>query len=154
MSNNQLVKLFYSYSHKDEDLRKELETHLKLLKHQGVIDDWHDRKIDIGTEWRDALDENLRNANIILLLVSADFIASDYCYDIEVEHAMQRHEKGTAIVIPVFLRPCDTTGTPFMRLQGLPRDLKPVTKWDDKDEAFTDITKGIRAVAERIRSPK
>lgn len=147
----QTVKLFFSYSHKDEALRDDLATHLALLKRQGVIDAWHDRQISAGSEWKNAIDEHLETADIILLLVSADFLASDYCFDIEVKRAMERHQEGSAKVIPVSLRPCDTNGADFMALQGLPKNFTPVSKWPDKDEAFTDIAKGIRDVAEALR---
>src|SRR5690349_10195100 len=95
------ISLFYSYSHKDEALRKRLETHLSLLQNEGVISGWHDRRIAAGTEWDGAISENLDNAGIILLLVSADFLASRYCRDVEIKRAMERHEAGTARVIPV-----------------------------------------------------
>ncbi len=130
-----MVRLFYSYSHKDETLRNELETHLKLLQRQGLIDTWHDRKIEAGEEWKRKIDENLERADIILLLVSADFIASDYCYEIEMKRALERHEKGEARVIPVILRDCKWNSTPFAKLQALPKDGKAVKKWPDKDTA-------------------
>ncbi len=149
------INLFYSYSHKDEALREKLETHLKLLERQHVIDTWHDRKIISGNEWGKAIDENLKTADIILLLISPDFLASDYCWDIEIQCALQRHEEKSAVVIPVILRPCDTSNADFMKLQGLPKNFKPVTKWTNQDEAFADIAKGIRAAAaEEIRNPK
>ncbi len=154
MSENHPVKLFYSYSHQDEILRDKLETNLKLLQRQNVISGWHDRKIGIGKEWENAIDENLKTSNIILLLVSADFLASDYCFDTEVKIAMERHKKQEAVVIPISLRPCDTNGSDFMKLQGLPKDFKPVTKWDNQDEAFTDIARGIREVAKDIAAKK
>ena len=150
MPDKPTIKLFFSYSHKDEALRDTLATHLKLLERQKVIDAWHDRKIGAGAEWKNAIDENLEDADIILLLVSADFLASDYCFDIEVQRAMQKHSEKSAVVIPVLLRPCDTNGAEFMKLQGLPKDFKPVVKWRYRDEAFTDIVKSIRAVAEDI----
>jgi hypothetical protein len=121
------ISLFYSYSHVDEALRDELEKHLKLLQRQHVIDTWHDRKIISGTEWDKVINKNLDTADIILLLISSDFLASDYCWDIEIQRAMQRHEKKTAVVIPVLLRPCDTGNADFMKLQGLPKNFKPVT---------------------------
>jgi hypothetical protein len=114
------INLFYSYSHEDEALRDELEKHLKLLQRQHIIDTWHDRKIMSGTEWDKVINKNLNTADIILLLISADFLASDYCWDIEIQRAMQRHEKKSAVVIPVLLRPCDTGNADFMKLQGLP----------------------------------
>lgn len=116
------VKLFISYAHKDDVLREELEIHLKLLQRQKVIDIWNDRKIGVGAEWRGAIDDNLEAADIILLLVSADFLASDYCFDVEIERAMQKHQEKSAVVIPVSLRPCDSNGADFMKL-GYP--LKP-----------------------------
>lgn len=146
------INLFYSYSHADEALRDELEKHLKLLQRQHVIDTWHDRKISSGAEWDKVINKNLDTADIILLLISADFLASDYCWDIEIQRAMQRHEEKSAVVIPVLLRPCDTGNADFMKLQGLPKNFKPVTTWANPDEAFTDIAKGIRATAEAIRN--
>jgi hypothetical protein len=103
----QPVKLFYSYAHKDEELRQKLETHLSLMRRSGQIAGWHDRDIDAGKEWKESIDENLDSAQIILLLVSADFLASDYCYDIEMKRAMERHELREACVVPIILRPCD-----------------------------------------------
>ena len=141
------VSLFYSYSHKDEALRDELETHLTLLRRQGVVRGWYDRRIPAGTEWAGQIDQHLEAADVILLLVSADFLASDYCYDKEMKRALERHGAGAARVIPVILRPCDWQSAPFWKLQALPKDGKPVTTWKDRDEAFTDIARGIRGAA-------
>lgn len=144
------VEVFYSYSHKDESLRDELLNHLSALKRQGVIANWHDRKIGAGREWKGEIDEHLDNAQVILLLISSDFLASDYCYDVEMKRAMERHEKGEARVIPVILRPVDWSGTLFAKLQALPRDAKPVTTWSNQDEAFADVARGIRAAVEDL----
>src|SRR4051812_14616359 len=112
------ISLFYSYSKKDKALREKLETHLSLLQTQGVISGWHDRRIEAGTEWDGAISQHLEDAGIILLLVSADFLASRYCRDVEVARAMERHEAGTARVIPVLLRPVDGwQSAPFGKLQ-------------------------------------
>jgi len=138
------AQLFYSYSHKDEKLRDRLEVHLAALRREGLISGWHDRKIGAGTEWKDAIDDNLKAASIILLLVSADFLASDYCYDIELKYAMQQHEKGQARVIPVILQPCDWNKSIFAKLQALPKDAKPVTKWNNRNDAFLNVVEGIR----------
>ena len=139
------IEVFYSYSHKDEELRDQLEIHLSLLKRQGVIDNWHDRRISAGNEWANEIDEHLNTARIILLLISADFLASDYCYDVEMKRALERHTTGEARVIPVILRSVDWQHASFGKLQALPKDAKPVTSWDNRDEAFTDIARGIRA---------
>jgi HEAT repeat protein/energy-coupling factor transporter ATP-binding protein EcfA2 len=149
----QSMKLFFSYAHKDEALRDQLAPHLSLLKHQNIITDWHDRNITAGTDWAQAIDNNLNTADIILLLISADFLASDYCYDKEMTRALERHNQNTARVIPIILRPCDWHSAPFGKLQALPiahgGGAKPVTQWSDQDEAFTNIAQGIRkAVAE------
>jgi len=148
------VTLFYSYSHKDEPLRDELQTHLSLLQRSGHIDQWHDRRIGPGDEWKGIIDEHLKEDEIILLLISADFLASDYCFDLELTLAMKRHEAGEARVIPVFLRPCDWAGSAFGKLQGLPTDAKAVTLWQNRDEAFTNIAKGIREAVGKVRQAR
>ena len=148
----QAKAVFFSYSHKDESLRDELETHLKLLQRQGVIAVWHDRKIVPSAEWDHEIDVNLERAKIILLLISADFIASDYCWDKEVKRALERHEKKEAVVIPIALRKCDWQGAPFSKLQGLPKNLTPVTAYEDRDAAWTDVATGIRAIAEKLNT--
>src|SRR5690348_2323051 len=96
--NDGAIELFYSYSHKDEKLRDRLETHLTSLVHQGIITGWHDRRIEAGQEWEGKIDEHLNTARVILLLVSADFLASRYCYGVEVARAIERHEAGSACV--------------------------------------------------------
>ena len=149
-----MIEVFFSYSHKDEQLRDELEKHLTILKRKGIISTWHDRQITAGTEWKDQIDENLENAQIILLLISADFMASDYCYDVELERAMARHDANEARVIPIILREVDWKGASFGKLQGLPKDAKPVKNWPDLDQAFADIARGIRKAVEQIRKKK
>ena len=148
------VKVFFSYSHKDEALRDELATHLSMMKRQGVIEAWHDREISAGSEWANAINDNLEVADIILLLVSANFLASDYCYDKEMTRAMERHETREARVIPIILKPTDWNGAPFGKLQALPKNAKPVTTWQDQDEAFLNIAQGIRRVVEEIAKSK
>jgi tetratricopeptide (TPR) repeat protein len=143
------IEVFYSYSHRDEKLRNKLEEHLSILKRLGVITNWHDRKIAAGTEWDGKIDEHLNSAQVILLLISPSFMSSDYCYDLEVTRAMERHKAGEALVIPVFLRPVMWKGAPFGELQGLPTDSKPVTTWSNRDKAFLDIAEGIRKAVER-----
>ncbi|CCH98379.1 MULTISPECIES: AAA-like domain-containing protein [Microcystis] len=141
------LDVFISYSHRDEKLRETLGLHLASLQRQGVIKSWHDRKISAGTEWRQAIDENLNSAEIILLLISENFIASDYCYDLEMERAIARHDAGEARVIPIILKPVDWSGAPFGKLQALPKNAKPVTTWSNRGEAFLNIAEGIRHAA-------
>jgi hypothetical protein len=140
-----MATLFFSYSHKDEELRDRLEAHLAMLKRQGLITTWHDRRITAGQRLSKTIDQNLESADIILLLVSADFLHSDYCYGIEVQHAMDRHERGEATVVPIILRPCDWKTASFGHLLAVPRDGRPVISWPNPDEAFLDVANTIRA---------
>ena len=142
--------LFFSYSHRDEALRDELEVHLSVLKRQGIIETWHDRRIGAGEEFNRAISRNLEEADIILLLVSSDFLASDYSYDIELQRAMERHERQEAIVLPVILRHCDWEQAPFGKLLAVPRDGKPVSKFPDRDEAFLEVVQAIRSAVARL----
>ena len=144
------IEVFFSYSHKDKSLRDKLATHLKILERQGVISGWHDRQITAGSEWAGEIDEHLNSAQVILLLISADFVASDYCYDIEMKRAMERHDSGEARVIPVILRPCSWEDAPFGKLQGLPTNACPVTDWANRDKAFKDIAEGIKAAVKAM----
>jgi hypothetical protein len=123
------ASIFYSYAHEDEKLRKRLETHLSLLRQQGLITEWHDRRIDAGADWKQVIDTHLMNASIILLLISPDFLASDYCYGVEMQQALECHQRNEARVIPILLRPTDWEDAPFAHLQYLPHNRRPVTKW-------------------------
>lgn len=145
------VRLFYSYSHQDEDLRRKLETHLAALRRSGLIAEWHDRKLEPGDAWKNAIDRHLRSADIVLLLVSADFIASDYCWGEEMEKALARHRQDEALVIPVILRYCRWQGTPLGDLQAVPKNARPITAWPDQDEAFEDVVAAIERAVENMR---
>lgn len=145
------LTVFYSYSHKDEDLRDELETHLKIFERRGLIESWHDRRIPPGTEWKGQIDASLERAHLILLLVSADFIASDYCYDVEMRRALKRHDAGAARVIPIIVRDCKWQCAPFNQLQALPKDGRAVRLWPDRDSAWRDVAEGIERALEELR---
>lgn len=147
-----MASVFFSYSHKDEALRDQLEAHLALLKNQGLIDAWYDRRIVAGDEVDDAIFSKLEMADIILLLVSSDFLSSPYCYSREMMRAMERHAAGQARVIPVILRHCEWTSAPFGKLMAAPRDGKPVTVWPDRDEALADVAKQVRRAVEAAAS--
>jgi TIR domain len=145
------VKLFYSYSHKDERHRERLETHLSQIKREGILTEWHDRKIIPGQDWEAILDTNLETSDIIVLLISPEFIASDYCYEKEVRRALEMHDSDEATVIPVIVRPTDWEGSPLGKLQALPKDAKPITTWPNRDKAWLDVTRGIRKAIEMRR---
>jgi hypothetical protein len=144
-----LATLFFSYSHVDENLRDQLEIHLSSLRRQGLIDSWHDRRITAGEEFGPAIDDHIDTADVILLLISPDFIASDYCYDREMKRALERHQRGDARVIPVILRPCDWHDLLFGKLLGTPKDGHPITKWPNVDEAFQDVVSAIKGALKR-----
>ena len=148
-----MAKLFISYSHADEALRNELEKQLAMLKREGAIEVWHDRRIPAGDAIDHAIDAELQTADVILLLVSPDFLHSSYCYDVEVAAAMQRHNSRTARVIPVILRHCDwqSSVVPFRGLLAVPQDGKPVASWPDRDEAMLNIVRGIRAALPKAK---
>src|SRR5579859_580336 len=146
------VEVLISYSHRDDKLREALETHLSLLRRQGFISVWQDRRISAGAEWKEQINAHLDSAQVILLLVSPDFLASDYCYEVEVKRAIERHDVGTARVIPVILRSVDWHDAPFGKLQALPKDGKPILRWSDRDEAFRTVVAGIRGAVQELRA--
>lgn len=146
------LEIFFSYTHADDAWRGKIEKSLSTLKRQNLIKIWSDHNILGGSEWEDILNSHLQSAPIILLLISPEFIDSDYCYSTELDQAIKLHEAKRACVIPIILRPTDwTKGTPFARLQALPRDGKPLSTWADKDEALLQVAKGIRRVVENIQ---
>ena len=142
-----MLHVFMSYSHADEDLRDELEKHLAGLRRQGTITTWHDRRIGPGEDLHGQINAQLNTADIILLLVSADFLASDYCNDVEMTQAMERHEQHHARVIPVILRPCVWQDAPFGHLRAVPADGKPVVQHATLDEGLLEVAQAIREVA-------
>lgn len=146
------MELFISYAREDEAYRKELRKHLSGLLRQKLITDWHDRKLVAGQDWGREISGHLQAASVILLLVSPDFMDSDYCWEREMAHALAMGERGDAVVIPVIIRPVDLQGAPFSHLQALPTDAKPVSRWDDHDEAWVDVVRGIRKAIEQVRS--
>ncbi len=148
------VDLVYSYAHEDNALRDELAGHLKIMERRGVIRPWHDRCLTPGEKWDGEIHESLQAADLVLLLISSDFISSDYIWSQELDVAMKRHERGEASVIPVLLRAVDIAGAPFEKLQGLPTDFRPVTSWPNRDEAWTDVAKGIRKTVEHIQTKR
>jgi hypothetical protein len=143
-----MSRVFISYSHRDEQYRNELDKHLALLKRQGAVNIWSDHCIRPGEEFDPAIATALEASDLILLLISADFMHSDYCSTVEMTRAMERHQDGTAVVVPIILRPCDWHSAPFGRVKVLPTDGKEVAKWPSWDDAFLDIAQQLRALLE------
>ena len=146
------VEIFYSYAHnkQDEDLKDKLLKQLSGVERRGVIVSWNDRKITAGREWAGEIDDHINTAGVILLLVSADFIASGYCNDVELKRALERHDAGEARVIPVILRPTLWRGESFGKLQMLPTDARPLTLWENRDEALLNVAEGIQKAVEEV----
>src|SRR5438105_2365182 len=150
-SDQKALRLFYAYAHKDERLRDKLETALALLRRHGLIQEWHDRKIGAGQEWREEIDTQLEAADIILLLISPDFIASDYCCGLEMKRALARHQEGLARVVPIIVRTVNWQSTELGKLQALPKDGKPVDRWAVRDAAWANVEEGIRGIIQGYR---
>ena len=148
------LHIFYSYSAQDEHLRQELEKHLSTLKHQKLITTWHSHKIIAGSEREQETNNHLITADIILLLVSVDFMASDYCYSQQMQLALTRHSLQQTRIIPIILRPTDWQNTPLSKLQVLPKDGRPVTSSHGsygRDKVFLEIALGIRDAIEEMK---
>jgi TIR domain len=146
------VKVFFCYAREDEVLLGKLKTHLRPLERAGLIEMWYDREIRAGSEWEKEIDKHLTEAQIVLLLVSPDFLDSDYCYQNEMTKAIERHEQGEARVIPVILRSSNWKLAPIGKLQTLPKDGKPIvsSEWHNQDDALNNVSIGVESVVEEI----
>lgn len=145
-----MKKLFLSYSKNDNDLLQEFIRHLAVLKMQGHIATWHDEAIDPGDNWTDEIRTRLYEADIILILLSSNFMATQSIWEVEVKTALERREQGQVRIIPIVLRACDWRSTVFGQIQPLPRSGEPVFKWQDRDEAWLDVVQGIRRIIEKM----
>ena len=148
------LTVVFSYSHKDEALRDELEAHLSVLRRLNIVKTWHDRKLLPGQGWDPHIKEMIYAADVILLLLSADFFNSDYLYDEEMRIALERHERGDVVLIPVLTRPCQWKQTEIAAIHGLPKDMRAVSQWDDRDLAWNDVAEGITKVARQAHARK
>lgn len=142
------INVFISYAHEDSHFKDELQNHLKILERKGVIDIWSDRSIQPGSYWSEEIEKHITEANIILLLISSDFLASEYCYEKELSIALNMHDNGKGIVIPIIVRSCLWEESVISKLQTLPSEGKPVQDWPDKDRVWLDVTKGIAEIIE------
>jgi hypothetical protein len=138
------VNLFISYSHEDQRYMNQLTTHLIILRSQEVIADWNDQKLIPGDDWRQNIDDRIDAADCMLLLVSPDFLASEFCYSVEMKRALEKRRDGHALVIPVIVRPADWRHSPLAGLQALPKDAKPIKEWASRDRAWLDVANGLR----------
>src|SRR2546421_1324226 len=143
------VEVFFSYAHEDAELRKRLEQHFSFLKREKMISQWYDSEIKAGQEWRGEIEAHLNSADVILLLISAAFAASDFCFSTEMNRAMERHDAGEAVVVPILLHPCDWRKAPFAKLQLLPSG-KAISLWPNIEEALYEVARKIREVVEDL----
>lgn len=144
------LEVFFSYAHEDEALRKRLEQHFSFLRREGKLAHWHDGEIKAGEEWRGKIERRLNSADVILLLVSAAFADSDFCFSIEMERAMERHNAGEAVVVPILLHPCDWQRASFAKLQMLPGGDEAISEWLNTEKALYEVARGVREVIEGL----
>lgn len=147
------VKIFFSYAFsapKDKRLFERLATHLAVLRRQHIIAEMYDSELSPGSTLAQWIEATLNTVDIIVLLISADFVASERCYEVEMKRALELHKAGLVELIPVLLQPTDLQGLPIAAYQPLPENRKPVSKWRDRDEALQEVAKGIRRVIEQI----
>lgn len=142
-------KIFISYSKQDVAYTHQLKIHLSGLRRKGMIEGWDDSNIRPGEEWDETIKQALAEADIILLLISPDFLATDYIWEVEIQAAMERHERKEAKVIPVFIRYCDWSGMPFAKLNGLPSKAVPIDDYPNKDKAWLEVVKGIERILDK-----
>ena len=145
------AKVFVSYSHLDARFLAELNVQLKILKNKGYLQWWSDESLVGGDEWEQEILDQLEASDIILLLVSAYCLASEFCWGIEMKNAIARHDDGKARVVPIFVRHSDPEETPLEKLHGVPRKDRPVASWKDRHKAWTEVAIGIQRAVEEWR---
>lgn len=148
------TQIFIAYARKDVELLNQFRTHLRPLERADKVQVWYDGLIEPGAVWEAQIKKNLHAADIVLLMVSADAIASDYFYDKEVADALERHRAGAARVVPMILRPCAWYATPLAELQAIPQNGKAVTTWADRDEAYADAAQSLLNIVNNIEQHK
>lgn len=145
------VKLFISYSHKDEDYREQLDIRLKAIERRFPLEVWHDRNLLAGEQVHEKIVQQLEVADIIVLLISPDFVSSDYCFSHEMEIALKLYEEKKNVVIPIIIRDTDDWYSyQIGNHTALPTDGKPVCDWPNEDKFWSDVQKGIRIQVEKL----
>src|SRR5690606_13037417 len=141
------MRAFISYSHRDESFLERLRVHLSVLEREGRITSWYDRDILAGEVLDREIDSELEDADLFLLLISPDFIASNYCVEREMQRAMERHDAEEARVIPIIAEPCDWASMePLRRLKALPKDGVPISEWANANNAYLDVVQELRRI--------
>jgi hypothetical protein len=149
-----MIDIFFSYAHEDEGLMHAVRKQLVIFDRQKKIAKQYDRILIPGESWKEKIDHHISHAGIVLLFVSSDFFASDYCHEIELKQALQQHKEGRTVVIPVIVRPCAWDTASFAKLQVLPRDGRPISRWENQDDACLDVANGIMKVVEALEQDR
>jgi hypothetical protein len=144
------VEVFFSYAREDAELRKRLEQHFSFLRRERMISQWYDGEIKAWEEWRGEIEAHLNSADVILLLISAAFAGSEFCYSMEMKRAMERHNAGEAVVVPILLHPCDWHAAPFAKLQTLPGGGGAISEWVNVEKALYEVARGVREIVEEL----
>lgn len=147
------LKTFVSYCHADTKLKDELLKHLAPLRRLLLVEHWHDGDISVGDKWEEKIWSQLRSADLVILLVTADFINSDYCYQQELKEAIDRHDAKLTRIVPVIGRNCLWHDLPFGNIQAALRG-KAVRSLPDQDEALTEVAKEIKTVALELQATR
>ena len=140
------MKLFISYAREDEEYKDELEKRLKPYVRNQTIHSWSDRAILPGSEWDEEIKLAMASSDMILFLISSDFLASDYIHDVEIARAMEKYEKGELRIVPIVVRTSDLSQLKIKQFQALPKDAKAVSTWEDEDEAWLDVINGLKRI--------
>lgn len=147
---SQPVKIFISYAREDETYKNELLKHLRPLERKGVIKSWHDGTLEAGQEWETELKDELETADVLIFLVSPDFVNSDYINDVEIKKAIERYKIGQVAIVPIWIRPVLASDDFLNKFQALPKDRKPISKWGDKDEAWVDVVTRLNQLFNKL----
>ena len=144
------LRLFLSYAHEDRNILEELRKHLAPLRHEQVVTDWYDRELVPGQSWNHRIQEQLESSHLVLVIVTADFVASDYAYGQELNRALELHDTGLLRLIPVIARNCLWQNLPLARIQVLPEGAVPISRWQDRDDAYVSVVTGVERAAREI----
>ncbi len=156
MPNENTINIFIAYSREDAEILKKLRTNLKVLERTQNVNVWYDGEIEAGSDWEKSIKTHLYTADIILLLVTENFIASDYCYDVEMKEALSLHDQDKVRSIPIIAKECLWQDTPFARLQALPEDGKALTSsdWSNPNRPYLNVVEELRSICQDIRNKR
>jgi excisionase family DNA binding protein len=140
-----------SYSHANPKQRKKLREQLIQLEREGLIRTWDDRKLRVGQEVDASIQAQLEMTEVFILLLSPAFLASDYCHGVEMQHALERHAEGSALVLPIITIPCAWQNSPVGKLVIAPTDGKPISNWRPVDAGWADAARLVREAVLEFR---